>query len=278
MKRIRFLCFGIAAAIVSIAMVSPALAINIVPNFSTLPAGWVTDRYEPASFSNIGLFQGHSNVLGIGIDSSTGQFSRPGPFQDLFYATQGRKFIFTPSQGPGSSLSADLFVPASWADSSNGHVRTDIWGTMVNGSAVISAYPIIGFTNYGGLPRYRVWDGAAWVDLGNAVNFGEWTNFSIELLADSSINYYVNGNLVFVDTNTGGSAGFKEVMFQAYNFDHTAIAGEILAPYTAHWSNPVPVARDANQCKNGGWRNVFRANGTAFKNQGDCIQYVNTGR
>jgi hypothetical protein len=39
---------------------------------------------------------------------------------------------------------------------------------------------------------------------------------------------------------------------------------------------PVPTSKD--QCKNGGWRGVFRADGTAFKNQGDCIQYVNTGR
>lgn len=31
-----------------------------------------------------------------------------------------------------------------------------------------------------------------------------------------------------------------------------------------------------NQCKNGGWQNYSRTNGSTFKNQGDCIQYVNT--
>jgi hypothetical protein len=35
---------------------------------------------------------------------------------------------------------------------------------------------------------------------------------------------------------------------------------------------------NANQCKNGGWQSLTRANGSAFKNQGDCIQYVNTGK
>ena len=35
---------------------------------------------------------------------------------------------------------------------------------------------------------------------------------------------------------------------------------------------------NANACKNGGWRFLTRANGTTFRNQGDCIQYVNTGR
>ena len=39
-----------------------------------------------------------------------------------------------------------------------------------------------------------------------------------------------------------------------------------------------PVAVNANNCKNGGWQSLFRANGTPFKNQGDCIQYVNTGK
>jgi hypothetical protein len=33
-----------------------------------------------------------------------------------------------------------------------------------------------------------------------------------------------------------------------------------------------------NQCKNGAWQTRVRANGSRFKNQGDCIQYVNTGK
>jgi hypothetical protein len=31
-------------------------------------------------------------------------------------------------------------------------------------------------------------------------------------------------------------------------------------------------------CKNGGWKTLTKADGTSFKNQGDCIQYVNTGK
>jgi hypothetical protein len=41
---------------------------------------------------------------------------------------------------------------------------------------------------------------------------------------------------------------------------------------------PLPVATDKDQCKSGGWSSMFRSNGTGFKNQGDCIQYVNTGK
>jgi hypothetical protein len=37
-------------------------------------------------------------------------------------------------------------------------------------------------------------------------------------------------------------------------------------------------AISANQCKNNGWKTVLRSDGTGFKNQGDCMQYVNTGK
>ncbi|HEX9267944.1 MAG TPA: hypothetical protein VF965_10715, partial [Candidatus Limnocylindria bacterium] len=33
-----------------------------------------------------------------------------------------------------------------------------------------------------------------------------------------------------------------------------------------------------NDCKKGGWMDLARADGTSFKNQGDCIQYMNTGK
>ena len=33
-----------------------------------------------------------------------------------------------------------------------------------------------------------------------------------------------------------------------------------------------------DQCKNGGWQTYTRADGSTFRNQGDCVSYVNTGR
>jgi hypothetical protein len=41
---------------------------------------------------------------------------------------------------------------------------------------------------------------------------------------------------------------------------------------------PYRVATNKEACKNGGWQTLKRADGSAFKNQGDCIQYVNTGK
>lgn len=38
------------------------------------------------------------------------------------------------------------------------------------------------------------------------------------------------------------------------------------------------VAQTKDDCKNDGWRTHTRADGSKFKNQGDCIRYVNTGK
>jgi hypothetical protein len=41
---------------------------------------------------------------------------------------------------------------------------------------------------------------------------------------------------------------------------------------------PYEVAQAKGDCKNGGWEGLTRADGSSFKNQGDCIQYVITGK
>ncbi len=45
-----------------------------------------------------------------------------------------------------------------------------------------------------------------------------------------------------------------------------------------HLGAAVNVATAKDECKKGGWEDMTRADGTTFKNQGDCIQYVNTGK
>ncbi|HUQ87278.1 MAG TPA: hypothetical protein VM096_06945 [Vicinamibacterales bacterium] len=36
--------------------------------------------------------------------------------------------------------------------------------------------------------------------------------------------------------------------------------------------------RATNECKKGGWQTMSRADGSPFKNQGDCVSYMNTGK
>lgn len=47
---------------------------------------------------------------------------------------------------------------------------------------------------------------------------------------------------------------------------------------TSYDFEPYQPATNKDQCKNGGHNTVTRADGSTFKNQGDCIQYVNTGK
>jgi hypothetical protein len=58
------------------------------------------------------------------------------------------------------------------------------------------------------------------------------------------------------------------------------------SPSSACWAGYVPAARfiaanpplTKDDCKSGGWRSLTNASGQPFPNQGQCIQYVNTGK
>jgi len=41
---------------------------------------------------------------------------------------------------------------------------------------------------------------------------------------------------------------------------------------------PYRVAESKDQCKNNGWQTYKRADGSSFKNQGDCVSYTNNGK
>lgn len=236
-----------AVALTAASMVQSASAALLMPSFATAPAGWATDRYDPASFSNVGTYQGRNDVLGIGIDSTGDLANRASTSQNnTFYNTQGKQMAI--SGGPGSVLSADLFINAGWADSNSGYVRTDMWGVMVDGAVApaVSQYPIIGFTNYGGSARLRVWDGA-WVDLTNAIAYDAWTAFAINFTG-TSLDYYVNGVLAYSDATLNGSVAFSAVIMQAYNFADPALGSPTptTVPYVAHWSNTQAVPEPAS--------------------------------
>jgi hypothetical protein len=214
-----------------------AQAAPIMPDFSGAPAGWSTDRYAPANFSDIGSYQGRGNVLAIGISGADSLANRPSAYQSGFYNTQGKGHAM--SGGAGSVLSADVYVPAVWGDASNSHVRTDMWGVMSNASNAVTDYTIIGFTNYGGDARLRVWDSdvnGGWVDVLSLASFNDWMSLSIDFTGSSYV-YSVNGNAVYTDNTIGGSTQFSSVLMQAYNFGDASIAGANAVDYTAHWAN-----------------------------------------
>lgn len=229
----------VSAVLMLSAAALPAQAALLTPDFADVPMGWTTDRFDPNSFSNVGNYQGRDNVLGIGIHRDQGATARPAGQQGDFYNTQGRQHAV--SGGAGSTLAADLFIEQSWTDASQGHVRTDMWGITDNAPLV---YPIIGFTNYGGSARYRIWDAetpGGWVDLLTPISPGGWVSFEIEFTGTSFV-YSIDGNDVYTDTTIGTATGFSAIIMQAYNFfdpafDNNTTTDFIASNYVAHWDN-----------------------------------------
>jgi hypothetical protein len=210
----------------------------IMPDFAGIPNGWVANRYDPHSFSDVGTYQGLDNVLGIQITVQEGFNLRPSAYESTFYNTQGRDYAV--SGGADTALAAALYIPSAWSDAANGSFRTDMWGVMTDGVTNGTDYPIIGFTNYGGTPRYRVWDGNApggWVDLATPVTYDAWTAFQI-IFTGSSYVYTIDGAAVFTDSTINSSTGFSAVIMQAYNFyGDPSLAGANPVDYTAYWSH-----------------------------------------
>lgn len=216
-----------------------------MPDFANVPTGWTTDRYDPTTFANVGAYQGRTPVLGIGITAAGNLANRPAAYQSSFYNTQGRQHAV--SGGANSTLDAGLFIESSWRDATKGNVRSDMWGVLSDSAIptpAVTAYGIVGFTNYGGAARLRVYDadvgGSGWVDLATAVNYGQWMDFSIAFTG-TSMDYFINGNQVYSDTTVHGGTQFTAVIMQAYNFGDTTVGSPVpnavLADYTANWSN-----------------------------------------
>ena len=56
------------------------------------------------------------------------------------------------------------------------------------------------------------------------------------------------------------------------------IAGGAVEGATANAELYGSVPASADQCKNNGWTTLFFPDGSPFRNQGNCIQFVNTGK
>jgi len=76
-----------------------------------------------------------------------------------------------------------------------------------------------------------------------------------------------NAAVVGFGVNIGSNNPGYNVETDLFNFNGTTYDFE-----------PYAVATNKDQCKNGGWQTFSRADGSPFKNQGDCVSYTNNGR
>jgi len=99
-----------------------------------------------------------------------------------------------------------------------------------------------------------------------------------DCVADSKDNCPLNANTNQADLDNDGQGDVCDTDDDNDGVDDGADNCPNTPAGTTVNSSGCPLAVNKDQCKNGGWQGLFRANGTPFKNQGDCIQYANTGK
>ena len=198
------------------------------------PNTWYVERYAPAGFQK-SFFDG-DNRLKLSISTADATPNRPPAYQGNFYNRQGRKYDIY--NGPGTWISADLFIGADWNVS---HREVDFWAKMGDNSNTFTRNSIIQFINETGTnPRWRVIGNNEWVDIPNPTGFvfGAWYNLKIALTA-TTIDYYINSQLVYSTSDIGSTSKIMNIIIDAYNFGDPGLppANYALESYDVYWDN-----------------------------------------
>jgi hypothetical protein len=177
----------------------------------------------------------------VGTFSSTGSMTTARYGSTATLLPNGKVLV---AGGFGSAASAELYDPATGLFSSTGSMsiaRTEHIATLLpNGSVLVA----------GGY------------------------NFP---------NGFASAELYDLATGLFSSTG----SMSAGRFFHTATLlpnGKVLVAGGTDGSSPlasaelfITVPTDKDECKNNGWMTLFQPDGSPFKNEGNCIQFVNTG-
>lgn len=242
---------------------------------SELDNNWEGDRQFPTDgVTSVSTF-GRNNVAQIGINSS---LTAPGTFQ----RTEGIKTVEV--QNFGDALQIDLYIDPDWQ---NKAVRAGFWVVDDDGSGNRNSFGIIEFvnnelcdeadcsnqSNITDHEGFRIWDNVAgWKEnLETDFEYGEWITLGIEL--DTSAEeyvYYIDGEEV--GTAVGGSNFIREVFLNSYNYGQDNFPNLSSESYSANWHVGILNPETKSDCKQGGWQEY------SFKNQGQCIRFVNTGK
>ena len=215
---------------------------------------WVADRQFPSGGVESVSAYDRDDVAAISVigeDQST---------QGQFYYTEGIKKV----DDFGPTVQVDLYVPAEWEDATTSPANVGFWAS----DDPITSYPIIVYRNSetveAGFYTWTYdWDAEEWVYVLSDVdvNYNGWNTLSIILSDTENVaEYYINGTKTGSVYNAGDNIG--QVFLNHYN--------DGVLDYTAYWHAGVVDPKD--ECKNGGWEEL------GFRNQGQCIRYVNTGK
>lgn len=128
------------------------------------------------------------------------------------------------------------------------------------------------------LNTWQTWDALAggWWSF-NDLNFGPPL-----VTIDSYVEDHPTARIINTPTGQGGiriATGCGGAAWANFVGNADAFAIGVSGNTTTYDFEPnLPAPPNKNACKGGGWMNHARADGSTFKNQGDCIQYANTGK
>lgn len=253
---------------------------------------WRAGRSNPSGgWESVSAF-GRDDVAKFGIDSDDPSADADDGF---FWRTEGRERfdIVNREQTYGTAIHVDLYLDPAWEDRA---VRAGFWVAGWDDEADRSGWGIYEFTTaesevieddgpdqaeISKNERWRVWDSFAgeWTDLGTDVEYGEWVSLEIVLNdEEQEFVHYIDGEEVFTVPAGADTETIGEVHLLSYNYGHETLAEDApedftLDSYDVHWHNgDVDELRARDDCMDGGWEHFD------FRNQGQCIRYVNTGK
>ena len=155
------------------------------------------------------------------------------------------------------------------------NIQVDFNGAAPGGFTTLVFEPVYN-TNQGAIvdDTWQTWDAYAG---GQAI---WWSSQSIPGVC--AFNCFVTWNQILAsnpDATIGGGFGINQGSGNpALNANSDELTISVDGNCVTYDFEPYEVATDKETCKNGGWKSLRRADGTPFKNQGDCIQFVNTGK
>jgi hypothetical protein len=94
-----------------------------------------------------------------------------------------------------------------------------------------------------------------------------------QLMPGTQITTYTATAALFLANPNWSVIGIQLVVDAGYAFPDGEQAVRVNPDVEVDFGVPT----SADDCKNGGWQSRSRADGSAFRNQGECIKYVNTG-
>ena len=169
-------------------LVPPAFAVltTIEFNDGDSLSGWSTDRSEPLSFNIV------NNELHMQIGGELNS--------NDFYNTQGMKINI----GQSNYLSVDMYIDSSW---SNYERYGGLWGVGYSSYFEINdwgskTYPILEYQNDyngAGVAGWDSWYG--WSSFNSLLMLDQFNRLAF-LITDSGVEYYINSNLVYIDSLT----------------------------------------------------------------------------